>query len=92
VHESDDFWRENASKLNEKDYEQLKLVSCLMLAPDWALTTLSLGSLSAYWARRIHSCSLLQCTTSDSMSNTTNEGRSKSGPLRISLTRSTSDF
>ena len=26
VHESDDFWRENASKLNEKDYEQLKSV------------------------------------------------------------------
>ena len=24
VHESDDFWKENATKLNEKDYEQLK--------------------------------------------------------------------
>lgn len=36
MHESDDFWRENASKLNEKDYEQLKLVLLLKLAPDWA--------------------------------------------------------
>jgi len=24
VHESDDFWKENAAKLNDKDYEQLK--------------------------------------------------------------------
>jgi V-type H+-transporting ATPase subunit H len=24
VHESDDFWKENADKLNDKDYEQLK--------------------------------------------------------------------
>jgi V-type H+-transporting ATPase subunit H len=24
VHESDDFWKENATRLNEKDYEQLK--------------------------------------------------------------------
>lgn len=37
MHESDDFWRENASKLNEKDYEQLKLVSLHMFAPDWPL-------------------------------------------------------
>ena len=37
VHESDDFWRENASKLNEKDYEQLKSVSCRILIHDWAL-------------------------------------------------------
>lgn len=27
VHESDDFWKENAVKLNDKDYEQLKCVS-----------------------------------------------------------------
>jgi len=27
VHESDDFWKENATKLNEKDHEQLKSVS-----------------------------------------------------------------
>jgi len=26
VHESEDFWKENATKLNDKDYEQLKLV------------------------------------------------------------------
>jgi V-type H+-transporting ATPase subunit H len=26
VHESDDFWKENATKLNEKDYAQLKSV------------------------------------------------------------------
>jgi len=26
VHESDDFWKENATKLNEKDHEQLKSV------------------------------------------------------------------
>ncbi|KAF9532416.1 armadillo-type protein [Crepidotus variabilis] len=26
VHESDDFWKENATKLNERDYEQLKLL------------------------------------------------------------------
>lgn len=25
MHESDDFWKENATKLNEKDHEQLKL-------------------------------------------------------------------
>ena len=24
VHESDDFWKENATKLNDKDYEQLR--------------------------------------------------------------------
>lgn len=24
VHESDDFWKQNATKLNDKDYEQLK--------------------------------------------------------------------
>lgn len=27
VHESDDFWKENAAKLNDKNYEQLKYVS-----------------------------------------------------------------
>jgi len=27
VHESDDFWKENAVKLNEQDYAQLKYVS-----------------------------------------------------------------
>jgi V-type H+-transporting ATPase subunit H len=26
VHESDDFWKENAVKLNDKDHEQLKYV------------------------------------------------------------------
>jgi hypothetical protein len=26
VHESDDFWKENAIKLNDKDHEQLKYV------------------------------------------------------------------
>ena len=39
MHESDDFWRENASRLNEKDHEQLKLVLRLKLPPEWALTT-----------------------------------------------------
>jgi V-type H+-transporting ATPase subunit H len=24
VHESEDFWKENATKLNDKDHEQLK--------------------------------------------------------------------
>lgn len=37
MHESDDFWRENASKLNEKDYEQLKWVLFHTLVHDWAL-------------------------------------------------------
>ncbi|KAK7466870.1 H(+)-transporting V1 sector ATPase subunit H [Stygiomarasmius scandens] len=30
VHESDDFWKENATKLNDKDYEQLKLLIKLL--------------------------------------------------------------
>ncbi|THV08044.1 ATPase, V1 complex, subunit H [Dendrothele bispora CBS 962.96] len=30
VHESDDFWKENATKLNDKDYEQLKLLVKLL--------------------------------------------------------------
>lgn len=42
MHESDDFWRENASKLNEKDYEQLKLVPLHMFVPDWPLNCLLL--------------------------------------------------
>jgi V-type H+-transporting ATPase subunit H len=31
VHESDDFWKENATKLNENDYKQLRSVSSLTL-------------------------------------------------------------
>ena len=27
VHESDDFWKENATRLNDRDYEQLRYVS-----------------------------------------------------------------
>ncbi|KAL0578250.1 H(+)-transporting V1 sector ATPase subunit H [Marasmius crinis-equi] len=35
VHESDDFWKENATKLNDKDYEQLKiLIRLLKESPD----------------------------------------------------------
>ncbi|KAJ7771798.1 ATPase V1 complex subunit H [Mycena metata] len=30
VHESDDFWKENATKLNDKDYEQLKVLVKLL--------------------------------------------------------------
>ncbi|KAF8163080.1 armadillo-type protein [Crassisporium funariophilum] len=30
VHESDDFWKENATKLNEKDYEQLRTLIKLL--------------------------------------------------------------
>ncbi|CAK5264865.1 unnamed protein product [Mycena citricolor] len=30
VHESDDFWKENATKLNDKDYEQLKVLVRLL--------------------------------------------------------------
>jgi len=30
VHESEDFWRENASKLNDKDYQQLKTLLRLL--------------------------------------------------------------
>ncbi|KAF9264948.1 ATPase, V1 complex, subunit H [Marasmius fiardii PR-910] len=30
VHESDDFWKENATKLNDKDYEQLKILIRLL--------------------------------------------------------------
>lgn len=40
VHGSDEFWRENASKLNEKDYEQLKLVLLHMLSLNWLLNYL----------------------------------------------------
>lgn len=31
VHESDAFWRENAMKLNDRDYEQLKYVFLTLL-------------------------------------------------------------
>ncbi|KAF9001974.1 armadillo-type protein [Cyathus striatus] len=30
VHESDDFWKENVTKLNERDYEQLKVLTKLL--------------------------------------------------------------
>ncbi|KAF8803618.1 ATPase, V1 complex, subunit H [Phlegmacium glaucopus] len=30
VHESDDFWKENATKLNDKDYEQLRILIKLL--------------------------------------------------------------
>lgn len=82
MHESDDFWRENASRLNERDYEQLKLVYFTCRYTIGHSTGFSLGSLSTYWALRIPSYSLSQCTISDSMSNTTNEGRGKSTPPR----------
>ena len=40
VHRLDGFWRENASKLNERDHEQLKLVLLHMLTLNWPLNYL----------------------------------------------------
>lgn len=40
VHESDDFWKENATKLNDKDYEQLKCVLSLRFRSNLDAATL----------------------------------------------------
>jgi len=48
VHESDDFWRENASKLNEKDYEQLKILIRLMSTEDPLVLAVAVHDLGQY--------------------------------------------
>ena len=45
VHESDDFWKENATKLNEKDHEQLKSIQAYYLSSNWITDLFSLGFL-----------------------------------------------
>ncbi|KAH0830290.1 ATPase V1 complex subunit H [Lanmaoa asiatica] len=48
VHESDDFWRENASKLNEKDYEQLKILIRLLSTEDSLVLAVAVHDLGQY--------------------------------------------
>jgi len=48
VHESDDFWRENASKLNEKDYEQLKILIRLLGTEDPLVLAVAVHDLGQY--------------------------------------------
>ncbi|KAF9234781.1 ATPase V1 complex subunit H [Melanogaster broomeanus] len=48
VHESDDFWRENAAKLNEKDYVQLKLLIRLLDSGDPLVLAVAVHDLGQY--------------------------------------------
>ncbi|KAN0075462.1 Armadillo-type fold [Tylopilus felleus] len=48
VHESDEFWRENASKLNEKDYEQLKILIRLLSTEDPLVLAVAVHDLGQY--------------------------------------------
>ncbi|KAG9318161.1 ATPase V1 complex subunit H [Chiua virens] len=48
VHESDEFWRENASKLNEKDYEQLKILIGLLNTEDPLVLAVAVHDLGQY--------------------------------------------
>ncbi|CAA7267991.1 unnamed protein product [Cyclocybe aegerita] len=49
VHESDDFWKENAAKLDEKDYEQLKiLISVLKQSTDPTVLAVAASDVGQY--------------------------------------------
>ncbi|KIJ60597.1 hypothetical protein HYDPIDRAFT_116892 [Hydnomerulius pinastri MD-312] len=48
VHESDDFWRENASKLNEKDYAELKTLIRLLGTDDSLVLAVAVHDLGQY--------------------------------------------
>ncbi|KAL0071655.1 H(+)-transporting V1 sector ATPase subunit H [Marasmius tenuissimus] len=49
VHESDDFWKENATKLNDKDYEQLKtLIRLLKESPDPSVLAVAAHDIGQY--------------------------------------------
>ncbi|KAJ3501757.1 hypothetical protein NLJ89_g9198 [Agrocybe chaxingu] len=49
VHESDDFWKENAAKLDEKDYEQLKiLISVLKQSTDPTVLAVAASDIGQY--------------------------------------------
>ncbi|KAF8836764.1 ATPase V1 complex subunit H [Paxillus ammoniavirescens] len=48
VHESDDFWRENAAKLNEKDYAHLKVLIPLLGADDPLVLAVAVHDLGQY--------------------------------------------
>ncbi|KII88913.1 hypothetical protein PLICRDRAFT_40550 [Plicaturopsis crispa FD-325 SS-3] len=49
VHESDDFWKENATKLNDKDYEQLKtLISLLKESTDATVLAVAAHDIGQY--------------------------------------------
>ncbi|KAF8964109.1 armadillo-type protein [Flammula alnicola] len=49
VHESDDFWKENASKLNDKDYEQLKtLIKVLKESTDPTVLAVASNDVGQY--------------------------------------------
>ncbi|KXN90470.1 V-type proton ATPase subunit H [Leucoagaricus sp. SymC.cos] len=49
VHESDDFWKENAARLNEKDYEQLKLlIDILQTATDPNILAIAANDVGQY--------------------------------------------
>ncbi|KAF5330527.1 hypothetical protein D9619_005684 [Psilocybe cf. subviscida] len=49
VHESDDFWKENASKLDEKDFEQLKnLITILKESTDPVVLAVAASDIGQY--------------------------------------------
>ncbi|KAH7889956.1 ATPase V1 complex subunit H [Phlebopus sp. FC_14] len=48
VHESEDFWRENASRLNERDYEQLKILIRLLSTDDALVLAVAVHDLGQY--------------------------------------------
>ncbi|OJA12032.1 hypothetical protein AZE42_02042 [Rhizopogon vesiculosus] len=48
VHESDAFWRENASKLNDRDYEQLKTLIRLLDSSDPVVLAVAVHDLGQY--------------------------------------------
>ncbi|TFK67880.1 ARM repeat-containing protein [Pluteus cervinus] len=48
VHESEDFWRENASKLNDKDYEQLRVLLKLLESGDPIVLAVAVHDVGQY--------------------------------------------
>ncbi|KAG1796803.1 ATPase V1 complex subunit H [Suillus plorans] len=48
VHESDAFWRENASRLNDRDYEQLKTLIALLGSDDPVVLAVAVHDLGQY--------------------------------------------
>lgn len=48
VHSSEKFWRENAEKLNEKNYELLKMLITLLESEDPLIVTVAAHDLGEY--------------------------------------------
>jgi len=48
VHESDDFWKENATKLNEKDFRQLKELLQLLNSQDPVVLAVTVHDIGQY--------------------------------------------